>query len=162
VEFVALDSTYKLKVLAPFLKKDLGVDSDYVKSFMNSYFISKPNKIGDYQPLIIWTSGDDYTSLILTLVDSTLNPVSHIILYGGLFAGPYEINDSLTSLGEKRFFKINGETIHSYSLNTYVWTDSRNDSAFIDSISYKSTILKNRQIKTDKLDSVRVIKQIKN
>jgi hypothetical protein len=162
VEFVALDTTYKLKILAPILKKDLGVDKDYVKSFLISYFISKQDKIGDYQPLIIWTSGDDYTSLILTLVDSTLNPVSHFVLNGGLFAGPYEINDSLTSWGEDRHSKINGTTINTYSINTYVWTDSRNDSAFVDSIIYKSQISQNGLIKTEKIDSIRMIKRIEN
>lgn len=162
VEFVALDTTYKLKILAPILKLDLGVDKDYVKSFMISYFISKLDKIGDYQPLIIWTSGDDYTSLILTLVDSTLNPVSHFVLNGGLFAGPYEFNDSLTCWGEDKYSKIKGRRIESYSLNTYVWTDSRNDTAFVDSISYKSQILENGQFQIEKIDSIRTIKRIEN
>lgn len=162
VEFVVLDTTYKLKILAPILKKDLGVEKEYVKSFLISYFISKQDKIGDYQPLIIWTSGDDYTSLILTLVDSTLNPVSHFVLNGGMYAGPYEINDSLTSWGEEKHSTINGTTINTYSINTYVWTDSRNDSAFVDSLTYKSQISQNGQIKTEKIDSVRMIKRIEN
>jgi len=158
VKFVALDTIYKAKILAPILKQELSVDMDYVKSFMDSYFISKQEKIGDYQPLIIWTSGDDYTSLILTLVDSTLKPVSHMVLNGGFLSGPYEINDSLTSWEEEKHSKITGNTIHSYSLNTYVWTDSRNDSAFVDSIIYTSKILQNGQIKTEKIDSVRMVK----
>ena len=162
IEFVALNTTYKLKILAPILKQELGVDKDYVKSFMISYFISKQDKIGDYQPVIIWISGDDYTSLILTLVDSTLNPVSHLVLNGGLFAGPYEFNDSLTCWGEDKYSKINKNRIESYTLNTYVWTDSRNDSVFVDSINYKYQIMENGQIKTEKIDSIRIIKLIEN
>ncbi len=162
VKFVALDTIYKLIILAPILKQDLGVDKDYVKSFMISYFISKQEKVGDYQPIIIWISGDDYTSLMLVLVDSTLNPISHLVLNGGLFAGPYEINDSLTLWGKDKHSEIKNTIINSYLLNTYVWTDSRNDSAFVDSITYKSQILQNGQIKTEKIDSVRMIKLIEN
>lgn len=33
VEFVALDTIYKEKILAPILKQDLGVDKNFVKSF---------------------------------------------------------------------------------------------------------------------------------
>ena len=112
--------------------------------------------------MIIWTSGDDYTSLILTLVDSTLNPVSHLVLNGGLFAGPYEFNDSLTCWGEEKYSKIKGSRIESYTLNTYVWTDSRNDAAFVDSINYISQIMENGQIKTEKIDSMRTTKRIEN
>lgn len=162
VEFVALDSTYKTKILAPILKKDLGIDKDYVQSFIRSYFISKQDKIGDYQPVIIWASGDDYTSLILAVVDSSLNPISHLVLNGGLFSGPFEVNDSLTSWGEYKCSHINGTIINTYTINTYVWTDSRNDSAFVDSIIFKSQILQNGQITTEKVDSVRIIKMINN
>jgi hypothetical protein len=160
VEFFPLDSNLKGKILAPILKMDLRVESDYVKSFIISYFISKQDKIGDYQPVIIWASGDDYTSLILAVLDSNLCPISHIILYGGQFAGPYEINDSLTSWGEEKQSIIEGNQIKSTVLTTYVWTDSRNDSAFIDSISYKSKILGTGKIMTEKLDSIRIIKKI--
>jgi len=159
-EFIAIDSIYKLKILAPILKKELGVDNDYVESFMTSFFISKQEKIKNYQPLIIWTSGDDYCSLILILIDSTLNPVSHLILNGGSFAGPYELNDSLTCIGEEKYSKITGSEILSYTLNKYVWTDSRNDLSFVDSIFFRSQILENGQIKTEKLDSIRTTERI--
>lgn len=161
IEFVELNTVYKEKILSPILKQDLGVDKDYVKSFMQSYFISKQDKIGDYQPLIIWTSGDDYTSLILTLVDSTLNPVSHMVLNGGFLSGPFEVNDSLTSWEDEKHSKIDGNTIHYYSLTNYIWSDSRNDSAFVDSITYISKILQNGQINTEKIDSVRMVKSVK-
>ena len=159
-EFIALDSNYKLRILSPILKQELGVEKDYVDLFMTSYFISKQEKIENYQPLIIWTSGDDYCSLILILIDSTLNPVSHFVLNGGIFAGPYELNDSLTCLGEEKYSKIIGSEIQSYTLNKYVWTDSRNNTTFVDSIIYKSQILENGQIKTEKIDSIRTTKQI--
>lgn len=160
VEFFPLDTNLKSKILAPILKTDLGVESNYVKSFITSYFISKQDKIGDYQPIVIWTSGDDYTSLILAVLDSNLIPISHITLYGGLFAGPYEINDSLTSWGEEKHSIIDGNQIKSTVMTTYVWTDSRNDSSFIDSIIYKSKILETGKIMTEKLDSIRIIKKV--
>ncbi|MGL1886694.1 MAG: hypothetical protein OCD76_09280 [Reichenbachiella sp.] len=99
IEFTVLDSIAKQKILAPIMKIDLGVDVEYTQSFMKSYFISIQNPIGKFKPIVIWTSGDDYTSLILTLIDSTCTPVSHVLLSGGVFTGPYEINDSLTSWG---------------------------------------------------------------
>jgi hypothetical protein len=162
IEFVALDTNYKVKILAPVLKEDLGVDENYVKSFLISYFISKQDKIGNFQPVIIWISGDDYNSLIMVLLDSALNPISHILLNGGFYAGPYEVNDSLTSWGEEKNSRIDGNKIESYCLNTYVWTDSRNDLTFIDSLSYKSIILENGLIQTEKVDSIRIVKRIKN
>jgi len=161
IEFVELDKSYKTKILAPILQKDLGVQIDYVNSFMTSHFISKQQKVGEFQPIIIYTSGDDYSSLILAVVDSTLTPISHLLLSGGQFAGPYEVNDSLSCWGEDKQSVIKGQRIKSYKLNTYVWTYSRNDSAFVDSIIYQSRILENGRIETDRLDSIRLIKNIK-
>jgi hypothetical protein len=161
VEFIPLDSFYIEKILAPILKQELGVDKDYVKSFMYSYFISIQEKIGNNRPLIIWSSGDDYESMILAIVDSTLKPVSYLVLSGGIFAGPYEVDDSLSSWGEDKYSIINDKRIESYTINAYVWTNSQNDTAIIDSIIYHSEILENGMIITNKVDSIRFSKTIK-
>ncbi len=155
-EFVPLDSTFKRLILAPILKKDLGVDAEYSGKFILCYFISKQEKFGQYQPIVIYSTGDDYSSLILAVLDSTFNPISHLVLSGGLFAGPYEANDSITSWGEETFSKINDNEINSYVSKTYVWTDSRDDSAFIDSLVFSSKIRDNGTIETKLIDSLRI------
>jgi hypothetical protein len=160
-EFVPLDSTFKRLVLAPIMKKDLGVDPEYSEKFILSHFISKQEKIGKYQPIIIYSTGDDYTSLMFVVLDSTINPISHLILWGGLFAGPYEINDSLTSWGKETSSKINDNEITSYISKTYVWSDARNDTALIDSLAYQSKIRDNGTIETKLIDSLRIKREIK-
>jgi hypothetical protein len=143
------------------MKKDLGVDSDYSEKFILSHFISRQEKIGPLQPIVIYSTGDDYTSLMLVILDSTLNPISHIVLSGGMFGGPYEVNDSLTSWGDETFSKINGSEIQSYVSKTYVWTDSRSDSAFIDSLVFSSKIRNDGTFDTKLIDSLRVKRLIK-
>jgi hypothetical protein len=160
-EFIPLDSTFKRLILAPILKKDLGIDAEYTGKFTLSHFISKQEKIGQNQPIVIYSTADDYTSLILALLDSTFKPISHLILSGGLFAGPYEANDSLTSWGEETFSKINDNEITSFVSKTYVWTDSRNDSAFIDSLLFISKIRDNGTIETKLIDSLRIKRKIR-
>ena len=160
-EFVPLDSTFIRLILAPILKKDLGVDAGYTVKFTLSHFISKQEKLGQYQPIVIYSTADDYASLILAVLDSTFNPISHLILSGGLFAGPYEANDSLTSWGEETFSKINNNEITSFVSKTYVWTDSRDDSEFIDSLLFSSKIRDNGTIETKLLDSLRIKRKIK-
>jgi hypothetical protein len=160
-EFVPLDSTFKRLILAPIMKKDLGVNAEYSEKFILSHFISKQNKLGKYQPIVIYSTGDDYTSLILVVLDSTINPISHIVLNGGQFAGPYEVNDSLTSWGKVTYSTINGSEINSYISKTYVWTDSRNNSAFIDSLVLSSKIRDNGTIETRLIDSLRIKRKIK-
>ena len=159
-EFIPLDSTFKRLILAPILKKDLGVDMDYSQKYVLSHFIAKQKSIGKYQPIVIYSTGDDYSSLILALLDSTFQPVAHLVLSGGLFAGPYEVNDSLTSLGEEILSKINGSEIKSFTSKTYVWTNNRDDSAFIDSVIHSIKIRVDGTIETKLIDSLRIRRNI--
>jgi len=160
VEFTELDSTFKRLILAPIFTKEFGVDENYVKHNFISHFISKQPKIGDIQPIIIETTGDDYSSIMLIMIDSNLHVVSHFYLSGGFEPGPCEVNDSISSWGEKKHSKIQGTAINSYIIRTLVWTDSRNDTAFIDSINYKTKILKTGTFQTLKIDSARYISKI--
>jgi hypothetical protein len=160
IEFVELDSTYKLLILSSILKKDLKVDDNYLNHYMISHFISKQSKIGDLQPIIVKTIGDDYSSILLIILDSNLKVISHFYLSGGFDAGPTEINDSISSWGEEKHSKIQGDVINSYVIRTLVWTDSRNDTAFIDSVRYKTRILKSGEFQTHKVDSIRYISKI--
>ena len=160
-EFVPLDSTYKRLILAPIMKKDLGVDADYSRKFILSHFISKQEKIGHLQPIVIYSTADDYQSLIFAVLDSALNPISHLVLSGGQFAGPYEVNDSLSSWGDETFSKINASEIQTHVSKIYVWTDERNDSAFIDSLAFSSYVKSNGSIETKLIDSLRLKRKFK-
>jgi hypothetical protein len=143
------------------MKKDLGIDANTSGKLFLSHFISRQDKIGNIQPIVIYSTGDDYQSLILAVLDSTLTPISHLVLSGGFFTGPYEVNDSLSCWGDETFSKINGNEIQSFVSKTYVWTDSRNDSAFIDSIVFSSKIRDNGKIDTKQIDSLRIMRKIK-
>ena len=160
-EFVPLDSAFKRLILYPILKKDLGVDADYTVKFTLSHFISKQEKLGQYQPIVIYSTADDYASLMLAVLDSTFSPISHLILSGGQFPGPYKAYDSLTSWGEETFSKLNGNEITSFVTKTYVWTDSRDDSSFIDSLLFSSKIRDNGTIETNLIDSLRIKRKFK-
>ena len=59
--FVKLDSLQKIKLLAP----AISMDPIWVATDQDAYFISKQEKIGDFDVIIIETSGTDYAALVL-------------------------------------------------------------------------------------------------
>jgi hypothetical protein len=148
VEFVPIDTVFKSIFVAPILNNDLNVDAKYTKNFVRSYFISKQDKIGLNQPIVILNQADDYLSLMLLVLDTTLHPISHFVLSGGIYGGPSEVNDSITSLGEEKYSQIKGSDIESYILTKYVWTYAKHDSSIIDSVKYISKINVNGSITT--------------
>jgi hypothetical protein len=59
------------------------------------HLIAKQQKIGKYQPIILWVGGTDYLTSVLLLVDSDCNPVSHLILEGEDCEGPFETDSTI-------------------------------------------------------------------
>jgi len=51
---------------------------------MRAFFIAKQNKIGDFQPVVLLLTGDDYTSLTLIVLDKNGVPLSGFNLAGGM------------------------------------------------------------------------------
>lgn len=149
--FVELDSTQKMRLLAPVTD----IDSNYVVEYMNAFFISKQKMIGEFTPVIIYLDGDDYESLLYIVLDKTLNPVSHYTVYGGECGGPIDGEDRTLIMTPiiNSFFKEN--KFFNYSLTETVIPDSITHPSIFDSVYYESEILGTGKIQTKRIDSVR-------
>ena len=156
VSFTILDSLQKLKIIAPVID----IDPTYIATNMEAVFVSKQDKIGDYTPIIVLLSGDDYESLIYILVDKNNKPISHLILSGGNCAGPDEETDSTFKNCPDKTSFLNGNEILSYVLIICERKDSVSEPAIIDSITFKSIIKLTGQIETKRMDSVRYKRRV--
>ena len=156
-KLISLDENAKLNITVPIISKQTGAEKGYIKSYVNAYYVSKQKKVGRCQPIIIYCSGDDYMSLILVVLDSINHAKSGIIIWGGEFGGPYEINDSISCFAENRYSKLKDDCIKTYKVNSFARTkDEGFKTIYKDSIVYKSQILGNGLIKTQEIDSVRI------
>lgn len=158
-KFIEMDTIQKGRIVLPSILNDIpqiNVKPDYIHNFMQGYFVSEQDTIGEFRPIIVGVSGDDYESLILIVLDKNNTPVSHLLLSGGLEAGPYESDSILVN--KDRISIIKGNSILTYELYIREHTDTatENEPNIIDSVSYKSTILPNGEIETKKLDSIRI------
>jgi hypothetical protein len=164
-QYVHMDTIQKMQYLTPKIIDSenpdvMKVGQTYINDYMYSYFISKQDKIGDYQPIIVSAHGDDYGALILLLLDKNNKPVSHILLCGGLSAGPDgELGDSIVLLHDRESL-IKHDTIITYILRVRQPENKDNALPTIDSISYIRKILATGEIKTIKTDSVRYSRKI--
>lgn len=149
---IGMDSVQKMKYVVPIL----GIDTSYVIQYMSAAFVSKQKMIGDLQPIIVWVNGDDYESLIYILLDKTLKPVSHLVLFGGEHAGPVdEFEDGTLQYPTLTHSFLKGDEIKWYALIEYVKPDTIDHPSTFDSINYLSKILPTGEITTKRLDSIR-------
>jgi hypothetical protein len=91
ISFIRFDSTYRIKLLVPALTK-LGfgwINHGEWAQIMSAFFISKQEKVGDCQPIVIDVSGTDFWALILITLDKNCNVVSSFALKGGECGWPY-------------------------------------------------------------------------
>ncbi len=153
VKFVKLDSIFNHKIIYPILIKNHGFRKDYIDGYETSFFISKQKKIGNFQPIILSTFGVDNWCIMLVVVDSTFRPISHAILKGNYGAALRELNKNLYCEDEYLYSKIDENFITTSKITTYSNSDKE---IYKDSINYKSIILKNGFIKTQKIDSIRI------
>lgn len=148
-----LDSIQKRHLL-PDITKNLPMDIGYLYS---SFFIvspvSKQNKIGYIQPIILHAFADDFSAFILVTLDSNHKPVDYLFVDNEEYCG--EDEDEMCEKFTHSVFT--GSEILSYNLYKFTSTIN-NELLYIDSISYKSKINKNGTISTIKSDSVRVNK----
>jgi hypothetical protein len=155
VKFTEVDSIFKRKIIYPVLINNHEFRKEYLDSFEQSFFISKQQKTGKYQPITLWTFGVDNYCLLLVMVDSALNPVSHIILNGNYGSAFIKIDDKHDYTNEYKHSKIKGDIITTCKISTFYNTNNSKE-IYADSIVYKSEILKNGLINTQKTDSVRI------
>ena len=149
--FIELDSAQKMRLLAPVTD----IDSNYVVEYMDAFFVSKQKMIGEYLPVTIYLCGDDYVALLYIVLDKTLNPVSHYIVYGGECGGPADGENGTLIMTPiiNSFFKE--DKFYNYSLTETVKPDSVTHPSVFDSVYYESEILATGKIQTKCLDSVR-------
>lgn len=141
-----LDSGQKEKLLR-------GVINNGFPPYMfDVHLIAKQQKIGKYQPIILWVGGTDYLTSVLLLVDSDCNPVSHLILEGENCEGPFE-TDSTIMLCPIKYNQFQGNKIESQEVRRIEFFDS--GKTIIDSLSYHTEIDDMGQFRTERLDSIR-------
>lgn len=153
VKFVKLDSTFIHKIINPILVKNHGFRKEYIDGFETSYFISKQKKIGNFQPIILSTFGVDNWCILLVIVDSNYTPISHTILKGNYGSAFKMINKNLDYVDEYLYSKIDENFITTRRKISYLNSFKE---IYKDSINYRSEILKNGIIKTQRIDSIRI------
>ena len=153
-QFIKLDSAQKFKLIVPIT----GIDAGYVCQYMDAYFISIQEKAGDYQPIVIQLSGDDYGSLLYIVLDKQNNPVSHLLISGGECAGPISETDSTMEICPitQAFFNKNKINWYRLHVNERIIEDeNKTVPSIIDSIYFQSEINTEGKIITKKIDSIR-------
>lgn len=152
-KFTELDSAQKLQLVVPIMQKEMKLDADYVIHYMTARFISRQSLISS--PIIVSVNGDDYTALFYIVLDEKNKPISHLLVSGGLCAGPDEINDSLLRICSRRHSVFRNSEIKTFVVTETIQPDSIPKPSIFDSITYQSIIKSNGQIQTGLVDSVR-------
>ena len=121
---------------------------------MQAYFLSKQEKIGDLQPIILLIDGDDYNSITIIILNKYNRPISGFNLTGGMNSGPTEKGDSVLEYESHGFSLIDGRNITSVRFNHIDFiSDSLKKPSIIDSVVFSTLIDKVGHIKTRKLMS---------
>jgi len=152
--YIKLNEQQRIKLIAPFIMKELGVNEKYAGDLMSAYFVSKQNKIGNLQPILIKISGDDYGSLTMIILDKSDTPIDGYNVEGGKEGGPTEIGDSLIRFEARRYSHINNNVITTYDINETDHTDTTKKQELIDSEVYKTVINKNGTFSTRRIVKV--------
>jgi hypothetical protein len=163
-KFISIDTIQKSQFVTPEIVDENPdvtiVGQTYINEYVSGLFISKQDKIGDNQPIIISARGDDYDALILIILDRNNKPLSHILLSGGLEGGPDgELGDSIVLLHQRESI-IKNDEILTYVLRIRQPEDDTNKLPTIDSISYLRKIMPDGTIKILKTDSIRYYRKV--
>jgi hypothetical protein len=146
--YVKLTPEQRSILVAPFISKQLDVNDKYARDLMQAYFISKQDKIGEFQPIIIEVDGDDYGSMILVVLDKNNKPIDAFNLSGGIERGPMMTGDSLLSFDKPSYSFLTKNLITTYRVTETDYTDSTKKEETIDSNVFVSTIDKTGKIIT--------------
>lgn len=150
-----LDSNFKKLILVPYFQKEFNLDKNYIISFLESYFLSKHERVGNYTPFTVYTIGDDYESILYFVIDSNNKVTSSLNLCGGHFAGPYPFNDSLTTWGTESVTTITGTVINKESKTTLVNSIDSEKWKSVDIVKLSYKLIQNGEIEFTKKDSIR-------
>lgn len=138
--FVKLSSNQKTLLVTPFVSKTLNVNDKYVRENVIAYFVSKQDKTGDMQPVIVQITADDYSSITMITLNSKNKPVDGFNLQGGPQPGPEAVGDSLTSIELKSYSLINKNIITTYRINELDYNDTTKKNVLIDSNVFVTVI----------------------
>ncbi len=149
ISFIELTQAQKEKFIAPFIMRELDIkDLKFVGQYMNVHFISKQQKIGDIQPILVMIRGDDYQSLTMILFDKNLNPVDGFNVCGGFDSGPYVHGDTSMIYPDNRYSTINNDKITTYRITEKHFDDSLKMPTVVDSVVLQSLIRTTGKITT--------------
>lgn len=148
VVFVELSKTQKVKLLAASLKKEVGVNSAYVRDMMGAHFIAKQDKIGNLQPIIVQVGGDDYDALKMILLDKNNSVVNVFNITGGMQGGPSTIGDSLTEYEVQNYSYLDKNVITNTKISISDYADSLKKPSIVDSDVFKTVIDNAGKIRT--------------
>ncbi|MES2278222.1 MAG: hypothetical protein V4592_19485 [Bacteroidota bacterium] len=147
--FTALTPTQKLKLISPFISKLLDVNDKYAVDLMQAYFISKQPKIGEFQPIIVSISGDDYNSLTMIILDKNCHYIDAYNVNGGMQPGPNMIGDSTIKIELRSYSIIDKDNIQSIKIDETYSTDSiKKKPSIIDSTVFKTSVDRFGKFKT--------------
>jgi hypothetical protein len=138
--FVELTESQRIQLIAPFVAKEMRMDETYVKGYMLAYFISKQNKIAEFQPVIIEIIGNDYSSLILIVLDKNNKPVDGLNLENGNQGNYVNIDDSLTRHDKACYSYLDNDVVTKYEIIETNYKDAAKKDIIIDSNVFVSTI----------------------
>jgi hypothetical protein len=148
-KLIELDSSQKALLLKPYVK--YFPPHQYI-----AHFVSKQDKIGIFQPIILRVVGTDYLTLWLLLIDNDCKPVNVFYLEGENCEGPWETDSTIMDCPIKRN-KFTKNKIESFEIRT---TDFLNSSkSIIDSLVYITEVNEQGEFKTKRTDSVRYIRR---
>lgn len=150
-KLIELDSLEKTELLKPFV--------EYFPPYQYiAHFVSKQDKIGNFQPIILRVVGTDYLTLWLLLVDNDCKPVNVFYLEGENCEGPWETDSTIMGCAIRRN-KFNKDKIESYEIRTTDFLNS--NKSVIDSLVYTTEISDRGEFKTKRTDSVRYARRKK-
>lgn len=162
IKFTRID-TPKFKKIIEFLDTSWSGDS--------YYFISKQEKAGDYQPIIVDVDASHFNDLVFMVLNKYNIPVSYLVLNDGEYEDNETVFDEKDSI-HRSFHcgasSIENNKVYWYKVNNYSieWRIQLNPGEkahlmggprwpYDDSIKYLSVIQSNGMITTKLLDSVR-------
>ncbi|WP_448701637.1 hypothetical protein ACFGVR_05405 [Mucilaginibacter sp. AW1-3] len=149
--FVELSKAQKVKFLAASMKKEVGVNSEYVRDMMGAYFIAKQEKIGNLQPIIVQVGGDDYGALKMILLDNKNSVVNVFNITGGMLGGPSTIGDSLTQYEARNYSYLNKNIVTNTVISISDYDDSLKKPSIVDSNVFKILIHNTGKISTKQI-----------
>lgn len=150
LRLVKLDNHQKMELIAscPGLNSNNG--TEWIMGDWQVRFVSRQRPIGDFSPIIVSAGGTDFGGLLFIVLDKGNSPLSYLLLHGG------ECGEQFCGIRHSFFQR---DSITTYSIKI-VSNDTEN-TAVVDSITYLSRILPTGGIQTNRIDSSRYSRTIR-